>query len=1363
MRAQKVCITLFALPSTLWAGRQGFTGRFLKKPSGGDALFWLGGLGDQALQSLIVPFAHATSELLPMASALSILHLSDLHFGNKNRFAEKSPELLAQEFHSAMAEAMVSHGGHKVDLVIVSGDFAELGKTQEFEIAQQFLAALAKRLTLPHTRFVLLPGNHDINWGDCKNLRNDLSNGDISEEDFPRLLSIKKLTRYHTFLRNFYDLVKPAPGTEPAEANLATLGNCTPLERGGWLWDFEDLRLSVAALNSSEREDDEKPGGFLSEEQAKSLMEKWKQSGPARLRIIAVHHNPVATTQENEKWTNEAVAAKEKTTGIKADVIRHYISDLVGFDGREGLKRVAKDMDAHLVVHGHHHDAQDTDSWPWRLGDGHCAVLSVGSFGLSDNQLPGDAPLSCQIIQFVTEGPQPRLKAHPLVYDPRHRPQGAIQPGAFRGDLKSDAAYDKPLVLPKDWAPPVLAASAPLSGPSPALRQLYHEQQRKALGFANLGGLYAPGEKDRSDAIELGAIFVEPSLISHKPGLRKEGRAISLARESELESVSTEMRFSASETLFDGPQWIMILGEPGSGKSSLLHWHSLRLLSEWESKPTAPFPVYLRLSIWENSCPRAQSLVEYVASMMEKDLAQGKGAVSSWLAADVPVVWMLDGVDEVRDSRRRSSLLDELTKLQAALPNHRWIVTSRPTGYQRGTLGKEWWELDLAPLDNNQALALLSNWSRLLSVLDKRAVFEADSLFADLADQAGLSRLRRNPLLLTMIVLFYRDSKRLPYHRWEFYEHSARALRNSWVKFRSDRFGAGDEDLVEIIDADWLEPVLAFLAIQAMKVGEVVFTGETLKACVIHALLGRNIKPELAEEHAKAFMHRALKFIGVFVEKGADRFGFLHLTFQEYYAADWLRGHEPEAADLIAEHWNSADWQEVWDLYVLGLKENATKLNALHDAVGRSEPAMASRLRWLGLGSAPFPKDGSRHETLRWGLAALELKDSSSDQSVTALGALSRWERRYPDDIVAALTSFLNGPDNERCHLAAKALGEQTEGRELRAELIKMLCGPDEPAANRLRGFAELALAQKADSPRVQKALQDLYHGLEPEGVLEAPSRLARAAAARALGGIMPAVTLWPVPERSRTIHLGPEADMTFVLIPKGTLVGGDDLKHRVEITHDFWLAQTQVTQAQWEAVTEENPSNFKGAHLPVEGVSWNDIAGDKDDAFNRLLTAHPAFIEAFGADHAAHLPTEAQWEYACRAGTETAFHYGDKLGSDQANLRGTNPHGGALDGVYRERTVAVGSFAPNTWGLHDMHGNVWEWCHDRHADYPAKPGQDYSGPSKGSDRVFRGGGWDYNAVHCQSSIRNRFTPGSRSSSLGFRPAVSSVENQPAR
>ena len=192
--------------------------------------------------------------------------------------------------------------------------------------------------------------------------------------------------------------------------------------------------------------------------------------------------------------------------------------------------------------------------------------------------------------------------------------------------------------------------------------------------------------------------------------------------------------------------------------------------------------------------------------------------------------------------------------------------------------------------------------------------------------------------------------------------------------------------------------------------------------------------------------------------------------------------------------------------------------------------------------------------------------------------------------------------------------------------------------------------------------------------------------------------------------------------------------QHRVKITKPFYMGVYVVTQAQYEAVMGANPSYFKGESNPVEKVSWNDAV-----EFCKKLSAKTG--------QTVRLPTEAEWEYACRAGTTTPFNTGETISTDQANYNGNFTYGSGSKGEYRQKTVAVGSFAPNALGLYDMHGNVWEWCQDWYdaGYYKNSPTDDPPGPEKGESRVLRGGSWNSDPRSCRSAVRSRGVPGTAS------------------
>ncbi len=230
---------------------------------------------------------------------------------------------------------------------------------------------------------------------------------------------------------------------------------------------------------------------------------------------------------------------------------------------------------------------------------------------------------------------------------------------------------------------------------------------------------------------------------------------------------------------------------------------------------------------------------------------------------------------------------------------------------------------------------------------------------------------------------------------------------------------------------------------------------------------------------------------------------------------------------------------------------------------------------------------------------------------------------------------------------------------------------------------------------------------------------------------------------------------MKFVYIKLGTFMMGspkeepghqdDETQHEVTLTKGFYMQTTEVTQGQWQAVMGNKPSYFKdcGDNCPVEQVYWYEA-----QEFIKKLNQKEG-------KNLYRLPTEAEWEYAARAGTDTPFAFGKCLSTDQANYDGNSYLEGCPKGTYRGKPVSVGSLKANDRGLYDMHGNVWEWCQDWYGGYPANSVTNPEGPGTGSNRVNRGGGWFNNAVGCRSADRNGSSPDSRGSGIGFRLVLS--------
>jgi len=207
-----------------------------------------------------------------------------------------------------------------------------------------------------------------------------------------------------------------------------------------------------------------------------------------------------------------------------------------------------------------------------------------------------------------------------------------------------------------------------------------------------------------------------------------------------------------------------------------------------------------------------------------------------------------------------------------------------------------------------------------------------------------------------------------------------------------------------------------------------------------------------------------------------------------------------------------------------------------------------------------------------------------------------------------------------------------------------------------------------------------------------------------------------------------------------------------VTLRRGFWMSKHEVTQAEYQAVMGNNPSKFTGdMKRPVEQVTWYDATN-----YCGKLTQQERQAGRLPAGCVYRLPMEAEWEYACRAGTTTATAYGNSLSSTQANFNGNHPYNGAAVGPNLSRTTAVGSYAPNAWGLYDMHGNVWEWCSDWfQGNLPGGSMTSPSGPASGAYRVDRGGSWARGGGLCRSAYRYGDWPDRRYLDIGFRPVLS--------
>ena len=260
-----------------------------------------------------------------------------------------------------------------------------------------------------------------------------------------------------------------------------------------------------------------------------------------------------------------------------------------------------------------------------------------------------------------------------------------------------------------------------------------------------------------------------------------------------------------------------------------------------------------------------------------------------------------------------------------------------------------------------------------------------------------------------------------------------------------------------------------------------------------------------------------------------------------------------------------------------------------------------------------------------------------------------------------------------------------------------------------------------------------------------------------------------------RAVSVRAPANTNLVFIQPGTFTMGsptnetlrnsDEIQHSVTISRGFWMGKYLVTQGDYLAVVGSNPSYFAPTNgyaldltRPVEQVSWNDASN-----YCAMLTARELGAGRIPTNYVYRLPTESEWEFACRAGTTTAFYLGSGLRSGQANFDGQFEYDAAIgeilntNGISLGTTTPVGNYAANGWGLYDMIGNVWQWCQDGYGAYPNGPVTDPQGLASGSYRVDRGGSWLRHGQLCRSAQRSGDYPSLGDYDVGFRVVLAPV------
>lgn len=852
---------------------------------------------------------------------IRLLHLSDLHFGNHSRFSGRDAGEVGNWFLKTLVDAEPSLPKQRIDVVVVTGDLAEAGKPAEFQQAGKFLQTLAGELGIEHRRFVFCPGNHDISRPACLKAAADQDIEDFDDDELRRRLDAVKLQFFDEFLERFYG--------EPIAAAAQSL------VRGAIVFSFPELPLSIAALNSCEKESHrpEDHVGHLSETQAQALMDHWRAGEVTSwLKVVAVHHNPDVTVPANlDSWKRWI----EGQNDLKPHQIAAWQGDMVGFEGYERLRRIAEDCEVQLVLHGHHH-AKDQKVWPWK-GTGYAHVLSAGSLSLVADELPGTEPTSFRLIDL--DPASESLSARAFLWLEGARTAGSVQPGAFKPDPDGD--YGKRLDLPAGFerVPDISEEATSAAERSElagflrtfrnAFRGAYSRWDLASAGVTQTGGAARPLDVNLDD------MYVPLRLgRGYDPTRLDAGSAI------------------GPEDLLRRERPLAIRGAGGSGKTTWMRWTFRRLL---ELEHAVPLMLVLRdlANHWEGVPPGVeQSLESFLDSWAAAQVGPGweKGFVQRLLQAEAgptPVL-LVDGWDELGPLGEQTRA--KLIGLMSLYSRLRVVVSSRPYGEGRPSHAEGFDTLDLQPLaggsgDRSEAgevETLAAGFFQRCYGEDTQARGASTEGFLNaLARSPDAQELARTPLLLTMMLLISR-SRPLPDKRHDLYEScidnllTARTDRKEkeGARLQSDQWRPADTDERKRAAAG-----LAFGFQSSQNSGSYAWGLSTIVASRHEAM---DLLPETwLTAEKRGFLSWLAGPAGLLIDRSDNTFTFVHLSFQEYLSAWHLDATVEGTAsrfEVFRRHLASNRWRESLLLWAARIhRQNPERLDDVVEGLVKLE------------------------------------------------------------------------------------------------------------------------------------------------------------------------------------------------------------------------------------------------------------------------------------------------------------------------------------------------------------------------------------------------------------------------------------------
>ncbi|MCG3155646.1 MAG: Hercynine oxygenase [bacterium] len=686
-----------------------------------------------------------------------------------------------------------------------------------------------------------------------------------------------------------------------------------------------------------------------------------------------------------------------------------------------------------------------------------------------------------------------------------------------------------------------------------------------------------------------------------------------------------------AEDLLELPDKVaVVLGEPGMGKTTMLHY-----LARRESKrPDGLFPVFIKLSDFGKT---HEPLEEFLLAAVKNQPPAGpaiQAAAQNALATGSALL-LLDGLDEV-SRERYSAVTERINSFVAGRPTCRVIITSRKAGFQSHEVPYRLFEIDKLPLA--EISAFVGKWFAVKNELAQR-----------IAENRLLYELAQNPFLLSIICLVFEKEGELPQRRLELYRTCAVTLLELYDKKQVDKVNGFTRRLKERVLEDlayhfFCQPVDEFA--YAPLIDRVQQTLEEMK-----------------QSHNPEEVLREIRENSGLLHRSDDRHLFIHRTFYEYYVSCKMSSEAPAAVMARAAQ---PRWEEPIRLYAAQITSDE-KGTRFFEQLWQKDRALALRC---------YP---DMDRVVKSDLIKELLHKAEVEERVALVKGLPE-KITEPEKIVETLAELFRWETNGEVLYWGVQILEKRKNTPGALAIVR----------------------RKLDDGAAQR-----YQELLAKDMV------------RLAGG---------------TFQMG---------TPKNEAERDDDeLQHPVKVS-DFCLSRYPITNALYEKFDPghrtRRDETAKQDNQPVIYVNWYEAV-----MFCRWLGCR--------------LPTEAEWEYACRAGTATPFNTGENLATAQANYDGNYPYKDFPKGKYLKKTTPVGSYPPNAWGLCDMHGNVWEWCLDwydeKYYHQCRRRGveENPTGPKNGSYRMVRGGAWYNLAQDCRSANRYDGDPGDRYDYLGFRP-----------